>query len=178
MPRPRAERILYPGETPALHARSTLVAMRKLVAFAPLAAALALVSAASASAPVVPVFTQHRIASRAPAVAFVPARLATGWRYRNWQVRAGVLRIWFASHTEPRKTIVFVATPFHGSCRAGMARSFQMAGVKVWWGRTPNEQEAWRCVHGLKLVAATAMPPTRFAPAGLARVAASGHRIR
>ena len=152
--------------------------MRRILVAAPLAAALVLASAAAASTPVVPVFTQRQIAKRAPALAYVPARLAIGFRYRNWKLGGGVLRIWFASRTEPRKTIVFAAAPFHGSCRAGMERSFQMAGVKTWYSHTSSRQEAWRCANGMKLTASTTMQPRRFADVGLARIAASGHRVR
>jgi hypothetical protein len=147
--------------------------MTRLLVLAPVAAALAL----SAAAPVVPPFTQRQIARRAPAVAYVPARLALGWGYRNWKAKGGVLRIWFASRTEPGKVIVFSAARFRGSCRAGMEKSFQLAGVKVWYSHSASRQQAWRCVNGVKLVAGTTMPPTRFADVGLGRIAASGHRI-
>jgi hypothetical protein len=59
-----------------------------------------------------------------------------------------------------------------------MEKSFQMAGIKVYWSHTANEQQAWRCVNGMKLVAATSLAPDRFADVGLGRVAASAHRIR
>jgi hypothetical protein len=123
----------------------------------------------------VPVSVQHEIAQKAPLVAYAPARLAVGWHYARWtHLRA--LRIFFRN--KAGREIVFVAAPYKGNCRAGMEKSFQMAGVKVYWGHTANEQEAWRCVNGMKLVAATSLPPDRFADVGLARMAASGHRIR
>jgi hypothetical protein len=81
----------------------------------------------------VPVPVQHQIAQQAPLVAYVPARLAVGWRYWKW-TRDGPLRV--------------------------------------------EEQEAWRCVDGVKLVAATSLPPDRFADVGLGRIVASAHRIR
>jgi hypothetical protein len=123
----------------------------------------------------VPVPVQHEIAQKAPLVAYAPARLAVGWHYARW-TREGALRIFFRN--KAGREIVFVAAPYKGNCRAGMEKSFQMAGVKVYWGHTANEQEAWRCVNGMKLVAATSLPPDRFADVGLARMAASGHRIR
>ena len=141
----------------------------------PVAGAPGGASAAAAATPVVPVFTQHRIAARVPRLAYVPARLAIGWRYKRW-THEGPLRIFFAD--KAGREIVFIAAPFKGSCRAGMEKSFQLAGVKVWWGHTSNEQEAWRCVNGMKLVAATSLLPNRFADVGLGRIAASGHRIR
>jgi hypothetical protein len=123
----------------------------------------------------VPVSVQHEIAQKAPLVAYAPARLAVGWHYARW-THDGALRIFFRN--KAGREVVFVAAPYKGNCRAGMEKSFQMAGVKVYWGHTANEQEAWRCVNGMKLVAATSLTPNRFADVGLARMAASGHRIR
>ena len=124
----------------------------------------------------VPVPVQQQILAKAPLVAYAPARLAPGWRYASWRTGAGALHIVFRN--KAGHEVVFVAARFKGNCRAGMEKSFQMAGVKVYWGHTANEQEAWRCVNGMKLVAATSLAPDRFADVGLARMAASGHRIR
>jgi hypothetical protein len=123
----------------------------------------------------VPAPVQDQIAAKAPLVAFAPSRLAPGWRYVRW-TQQGPLRIWFENRAG--QEIVFVAARFSGNCRAGMEKSFQMAGVKVYWGHTSGEQEAWRCVNGMKLVAATSLPPDRFADVGLGRLVASGHRLR
>jgi hypothetical protein len=123
----------------------------------------------------VPVSVQHEIAQKAPLVAYAPARLAVGWHYARW-THDGALRIFFRN--KAGREVVFVAAPYKGNCRAGMEKSFQMAGVKVYWGHTANEREAWRCVNGMRLVAATSLTPNRFADVGLARMAASGHRIR
>ena len=124
----------------------------------------------------VPLPVQQQILARAPLVAYVPARLAPGWRYASWSAAHGALRVVFRN--KAGRQILFVAARFGGNCRAGMEKSFQMAGVKVYWGHTSNEQEAWRCVNGRKLVAATSLAPDRFADVGLGRMAASGHRIR
>jgi hypothetical protein len=59
-----------------------------------------------------------------------------------------------------------------------MTKSFQLDGNKVYWSQGATEQQAWRCVNGMKLVASTSLPPNRFADVGLGRMAASGHRIR
>jgi hypothetical protein len=123
----------------------------------------------------VPLPVQHQIAAKAPLLAFAPARLAPGWHYDRW-TRDGTLRIVFENAAG--KEVVFRASRFRGDCRAGMAKSFQMAGVKVYWAQAAGEQRAWRCVDGVKLVAATSLPPDRFADVGLGRMAASGHRIR
>jgi hypothetical protein len=125
----------------------------------------------------VPPAVQQQIVEKAPLVAYAPSRLAPGWRYASWRVNGqGSLQIVFRN-TAGRE-IVFVASRFSGNCRSGMEKSFQMAGVKVYWGHTANEQEAWRCVHGRRLVAATSLPPHGFADVGLARLVASGHRLR
>jgi hypothetical protein len=123
----------------------------------------------------VPAPVQDQIAAKAPLVAYAPSRLAPGWHYVRW-THNGPLRIWFAN--KAAKQIVFVAARFSGTCRAGKEKTFQMAGVKVYWGHTSEEQEAWRCVNGMKLVAATSLAPDRFADVGLARLVASGHRLR
>ena len=78
--------------------------------------------------------------------------------------------------------INFIATRQYGSCRAGMEKSYQLDGNKVYWSHTGAEQQAWRCVTGalgrqVRLVASSPQPPTKFAPVGLGRVVASGKRI-
>ena len=123
----------------------------------------------------VPVPVQHAIVQKAPLVAYAPARFAIGWRYKGW-THSGTLRITFTN--KAGKEIVFVAARFTGNCRAGMEKSFQLAGNKVYWGHTSNEQQAWRCVNGVKLVAATSLAPNRFADVGLGTIVASGHRLR
>jgi hypothetical protein len=123
----------------------------------------------------VPLPVQHDIAQKAPVAAYAPARLAPGWRYRHWTYQGGAVRIWFVNRAG--KEITFVAVPFRRNCRAGMEKSFQMAGVKVYWDHTVNEQQAWRCVNGVKLVAATSLAPDRFADVGLGRIVASAHRV-
>ena len=132
-------------------------------------------AAAAAATPVVPTFTQHQIAKLSPGLAYVPARLAIGWHYRRWTHQGGVLRIFFAN--KAGRAITFVAMPFTGNCRTGMEKSFQLAGVKAYWSHTANEQQAWRCVNGVRLVAASSLRPDQFADVGLGRIAASGHRI-
>jgi hypothetical protein len=140
-------------------------------------AAAAGTTAAAAATPVVPLFTQHQIATKAtPGLAYVPARLAIGWHYRNWTHGPDQLRILFSD--KAGHLIAFSATPFGGNCRTGMEKSFQQAGVKTYWSQTANAQQAWRCVNAVRLVAETALGPDRFADVGLGRIVASGHRIR
>jgi hypothetical protein len=98
-----------------------------------------------------------------------------GWHYARW-TNAFVLRIYFVN--KAGQNIVFVAARYKGDCGTGRQKSFQLAGVKVYWALTATEQEAWRCLNGVKLIAATSLPPNRFADVGLGRIAASGHRLR
>jgi hypothetical protein len=94
---------------------------------------------------------------------------------------AGRFRIWFRNRGGWE--IVFSAPPARGDCRAGIEKSFQLAGNKVSWAQTATEQQAWRCVAGrggrsVRLVASTAQPPARFADVRLGRVVASARSIR
>lgn len=150
--------------------------MKLVTVLAVAAAAIAASTASAAPQPIVPTFTQKQIAKRAPQLAYVPARIAIGYRYHHWSFAGGALRIWFRNSAQHE--IVFVAAKQRGTCTAGKEKTFQMGGNKVYWGHTSNEQEAWRCVDGVRLVAATPQSPTAFADVGLGRVAASGHRIR
>lgn len=129
-----------------------------------------------AATPIVPLSVQQAIARRAPLVAYVPARIATGYRYRTWTYQGGAVRIWFRN--KANKEIVFVAARRRTPCTNGREKTFQMGGNKVYWGHTSEEQQSWRCVNGVQLTAATPQPPTEFADVGLGRVAASAHRIR
>jgi hypothetical protein len=125
----------------------------------------------------VPAPVQHQIAQKAPLVAYVPARLGIGWHYLKWSTgEFGALHIVFTNKAD--RKIEFVAARFKGNCRAGMTKSFQLDGNKVYWAQAAGVQQAWRCVNGMKLVATTSLPPNRFADVGLGIMAASGHRIR
>jgi hypothetical protein len=133
-------------------------------------------TAAAAATPVVPTFTQGQIAKLSPGLAYVPARLAIGWHYRRWMHHPDELQIVFADKADHE--ITFAAVPLIGNCRTGMEKSFQQAGVKTYWSHTESEQQAWRCVNSVRLVASTSLRPDQFADVGLGRIAASGHRIR
>ncbi len=150
--------------------------MRKIAAAAVVSALVPAGAAASAKPPV-PAAVQAQIAKRTPQLAYVPARGVLPYRYRNWKLAAGALRVWFANANEPKKLYVFEVRVFHGTCRAGMQQSFQMAGVKAFYSYDGTRQQAWRCVHGAKLTAWTTIGLRKFSGAGLARIAASGHRI-
>jgi hypothetical protein len=125
----------------------------------------------------VPLPVQYQIAQKAALVAYVPARLAIGWHYSTWNTgEFGALHIVFMN--KAGRKIEFVAARFKGNCRAGMTKSFQLDGNKVYWAQAAGAQQAWRCVNGMKLVGSTSLPPNRFADVGLGRMVASGHRIR
>ena len=129
---------------------------------------------------VVPRAAQLQIARKAPALPYVPTRMASGFHYVGWQRSPSDVLITFDN--KAGWEIRFVALRQVGSCRTGMEKSFQLDGNKVYWSHTGAEQQAWRCVTGpngrqLRLVASSPQPPTVFADVGLGRVAASGKRI-
>jgi hypothetical protein len=143
-------------------------------------AAVAAATAAAAMRPLVPTFIQAAIVARSPQLAYVPSRIAPGFRYERYAASSQAVRVTFRNKSGWQ--LVFIATPLVGSCRAGMEKSFQLAGNKVFWMQTPTEQRAWRCVDGrngqnIRLVTATNQPPTRFADVGLGVVTASAHRV-
>ena len=145
------------------------------------ALALTLVaSAATAPPPVVPLPVQAHIKHRAPLLAYVPTRAAIGFRYTHWLRTKQTVQIMFVN--KAGWEIDFIATRQHGSCRAGMEKSYQLDGNMVYWSHTGAEQQAWRCVTGalgrqVRLVASSPQSPTTFAAVGLGRVVASGKRI-
>jgi len=146
-----------------------------------LSLALALASAAgAASGRVVPSSVQAQILHKAPALAYVPTRMALGFHYVSWQkTPANVIETF---DSKAGWEIRFIALRQAGACATGMERSFQLDGNKVYWSHTGAEQQAWRCVTGpsgqqVRLVASSPQPSTKFAAVGLGRVAASGKRI-
>ena len=131
------------------------------------------------TSPLVPAVVQARIERASPGLAYVPTRIAPGFRYVRWRSGEDAVRIWFRNGAGWE--VVFVAVPQQGACTAGKEKSFQLAGNKVYWSHTENEQEAWRCVSRLgrtvRLAAVTAKPASRVADVGLGTVVASGKRI-
>lgn len=154
--------------------------MRRLFLIVGLAAAGPAFSATPSTPPVPPV-AQARIHAKAPTLAYVPTRIPIGFRYRRWSYEQGAVRIWFRNKTGWE--IVFVAVANRGDCRAGREKTFQLAGNKIFWAQTANEQQAWRCLVGrsgrqIRLVAATVQPPNKFADVGLGSIVTSARRIR
>jgi hypothetical protein len=143
---------------------------------------IAAAAAGAATAPVVPRHSQLALRHKLPSLAYVPTRVGFGFRYYKWATTTRpALRIWFRDKAE--REITFVATFQKGACTAGREKTFQLAGNKVYWSHTADEQQAWRCVEGTKgrlvrLTVATAIPPTKFADVGIGRIAASGLRVR
>jgi hypothetical protein len=137
---------------------------------------------ASAASPVVPRNSQLALRHKLPSLAYVPARVPSGFHYYRWATTTRpALRIWFRD--KAKHEITFVAVHLVGACSAGHEKTFQLDGNKVYWSHTAEEQQAWRCVVGpstrpVRLVAATPLAPTRFSDSGLGRVAASGHLVR
>jgi len=110
---------------------------------------------------------------------YLPTRMLPGFAYRSWSLRAGTLRVEFVNKARVR--IEWRVQPMTGNCETGKQKSFQLGGNKVWWAQSSKEQLAWRCVFDqrgkpLRLVAASATPPTKLAAPGLGLVAASAKR--
>jgi hypothetical protein len=125
----------------------------------------------------VPVTIQQEIARQAPPlIAYVPSQLAPGWRYSSWTTTGTMLVIVFRNSAG--KTVDFVVGRSFGTCGLAAQKTFQTAGVKTYWNHSAAQQQAWRCVAGVTLTAVTSLPPNRFADVGLARLAASGRRLR
>jgi hypothetical protein len=110
---------------------------------------------------------------------FMPTRMVGGYRYLGWSFRDGVLRMRFRSTVG--RVVDWKVAPMTGTCRAGMRKSFQLAGNKVWWAQGGGAQRAWRCVFGadgvpLRLAASSTTPPAKLADVGLGFVVASARR--
>ena len=157
--------------------------VRRLIVTGTLIVGLVVAAAAAGSTPAVPLRAQQAIKQRTKLYAYVPARVPIGFRYYRWSFtpKPPALRIVFRN--KAGWEIVFSATPGAACAGTGKEKSFQLDGNKVYWSHTATEQQAWRCVVGLnhkliRLTASTAVPPTKFADSGLARVAAAGHYVR
>jgi hypothetical protein len=125
----------------------------------------------------VPAAIQQEIAQQTPAlVAYVPSRLAPGWRYHSWTTTGKILLIFFRNRSG--QEIQFLVSRHTGICSFAGDKSFQMAGVKAYWTSNAAQQQAWRCVNGVKITAATSLAPNRFANVGLARLVASAAHLR
>ena len=110
-------------------------------------AALALGASASGSAgavkpePLVPVFVQKLVRSKAGSLAYVPTRAPFGYRYVRfrWDAERRVLTITLVDRRLPaggRHSIVFTARRFAGTlatCGSGRLKTLQMGGNKVYW---------------------------------------------
>jgi hypothetical protein len=138
-------------------------------------------TAAGAARPVVPQAVRVQIKRQAPRLAYAPTRMALGFRYTNWLKTPQTVEITFDN--KAGWEIRFVALVGSGACRAGMERSYQLDGNKVYWSHTGVEQQAWRCVTGaggrqVRLVASSPQPPRLLAAVGLGRVVSTATRIR
>ena len=148
--------------------------MRKLLV--PLAAGLALAAAATAAAPpLVPTFIQALVKKKAGSVAYVPTRGPFRYTYHSytWSPRTRMLTIRLVDRRYANRlahTIAFTAEPFRGDCSAGNQKSYQVDGNKTY----SDKGVAWRCVNGVKLLAAGPNLPE----VALAQVVASGKRVR
>ena len=124
----------------------------------------------------VPPPVQQEIATQVPPlVAYVPAQVGTGWKYLAWASPHDQVMIVFG---KAGQQVTFIASRYPGACTIDVRKSFTIAGVTVYYTRTAAERRAWRCVNGVRLIAATSVPSDRFADASLARIAASAYRVQ
>jgi hypothetical protein len=134
---------------------------------------------AAAAVRPVPDSVARAVARKAGSRNFMPTRMLIGYRLAGWSIRDGILRMRFRNNAG--RTVNWTVAPTKGVCRAGMQKSFQLAGNKVWWAQGGGNQRAWRCVVGpggrpLRLTAWSVTPPRRLADVGLGSVVASGKR--
>ena len=110
---------------------------------------------------------------------FLPTRMLSGFTYRTWSLKGGILRVKFMN--KAGLVIEWRVEPMTGNCDTGKQTSYQLNGNKVWWARDATEQFSWRCVFDqrgkpLRLEAASSAPTTKIAGSGLGIVAASANR--
>jgi hypothetical protein len=136
------------------------------------------VAAVATSAPI-PHTTLLAIDGRVVYRNFLPTRMLTGFTYRSWSYKAGVLRVEFRNKSNVN--LQWRVESMTGTCDAGKQQSFQLGGNKVWWSQQGAEQVAWRCVFDLagkpvRLAASSTASTTKLGPAGLGFVAAHAKR--
>jgi hypothetical protein len=110
---------------------------------------------------------------------FLPTRMLSGFTYRSWTLKGGILRVDFVN--KAGLAIEWRVEPMTGNCDTGKQTSYQLNGNKVWWAQQGHDQVAWRCVFDqrgkpLRLAAASTAPTTKLAGSGLGIVAASAKR--
>jgi hypothetical protein len=147
----------------------------KSIAIAVLATLVLAASAQAVSKPLVPVFIQGLIKHRAGAQAYVPTRAPSGYTYLSyrWSPATRTLTVRVADRRYPnlaKHTVAFTAEPFRGNCSAGNQKSYEVDGNKTY----SDAGVAWRCLNGVKLLAAGPNLPE----VALAQVVASGKRLR
>ena len=142
-------------------------------------AAVLLIALAPAPSRPIPYHSLLAIDAKTIGRNYLPTRIGTGFTYYRWTFQGGIMRVDFRN--KAGWTLEWRIEPMTGTCDAGMQKSYQVIGNKVWWAQTATEQTAWRCVFDQKgqevrLVAATAQPPNKWSAPGLAIVAASALR--
>src|SRR5262245_47748152 len=113
------------------------MSMRKAVLAVTLAALMLPTHAAAAGRPV-PNAVVLAVDRKAPVANYMPTRMLPGFTFRNWSSRNGTLRMTFRNRRG--WTIVWTVAPMAGTCRAGMQKSFQLGGNKVWWAQEGGAQ--------------------------------------
>lgn len=96
-------------------------------------------------AAVFPKALQRQIVSETPQLAYLPTRLPNGLRYSRYIPQgSGDFVLQFKGPYGPDELAFSVQK---ARCyRPPAIRTFRVNGVRVVWGGTPDEQEAWRCI--------------------------------
>src|SRR3954454_19159037 len=118
----------------------------------------------------VPVPVQQQIVAQAPALAYAPTTLPSGWRFSSWFATDSMLEIVFRRRGGGE--VDFFVFRLHGACSAG---SLAKVGG-VFWSRTVTRPSAWRWAEGRKLVAGL-FPADRLAQPALLRFVASARHL-
>jgi hypothetical protein len=141
--------------------------------------AVLLMPASALAARPVPASVVGAVDRKVPVANYMPTRMLPSFSFQRWSFKAGVL--WLRFVNKAGVLVDWTVAPMKGTCRAGMQKSFQLAGNKVWWADDGDIQRAWRCVFAAdgvarRLTASSTTPPTRLADVGLGAVVASGKR--
>ncbi len=136
---------------------------------------LVLAAPAAAGTPLVPPFIQALVKQKAGAQAYVPTRAPFRYTYLSysWNAVDKILVVRLADRRYPNRaahTVTFSVHRFAGDCAAGNQKSYQVDGNKTY----SDAGVAWRCLRGVKLLAAGPNLPD----VALAQVVASAKQIR
>jgi hypothetical protein len=128
-------------------------------------AAFLLTAAPASAAAILPADVQAKLA-------YAPTWVPPGFAYRTWKTDGDTTYVWFRDRHGWE--ITFVVAPNARGCASGMEQKFGQA----YWSHTFEEQQAWRCVGKVRIVAATPQPLYRVTDRALARIVATAKRVK